>query len=120
MDKPESVKQEPPEIDDEVEMVDLPEANDNADRWSARLSHTIVEAQSPAHRRWWRVAGIAGTALLAMVVVLVIAGSLHQALQPAQPIVYKYQLPPTFPPTRNYAGFTYLTHPLITFQEATW
>ena len=111
MDQPEPFKWEPPEIDRGVEISDLPEAEHDTGRWSARLYHAILWAQRPERRILWVRSGMLCTVLLAFVAALVIFSSLRANITPARPSVYKYQFSPTVPPTRNYAGFTYLSHP---------
>ena len=111
MDQPEPFKWEPPEIDRGVEISDLPEAEHDTGRWSARLYHAILWAQRPERRILWVRSGMLCTVLLAFVAALVIFSSLRANITPARPSVYKYQFSPTVPPTRNYAGFPYLSHP---------
>src|SRR5579863_613508 len=116
MDQDQPSRQEQSEIDSDVVMSDLPEESNDESRWSAQLSRVMLSAQRPAHRRSWRLAGIAGTALLSVVVLLLIFSGTRMILTPAPVIQSRIVVTPPTPTTINYQGFTYLSHPLAIFQ----
>src|SRR6266496_2892228 len=110
MENPEHSEQKEIEEESQVNITNLSEINVSRDTWYARVSHTFLGWQRSLNRRSGRFAGAASILLLALIAVLIIFSSLHNAITHSPVKIVQYSTPPI-----QY-HFIYRDHPIAMYK----